>query len=107
MFVHFKDFTCTDSRSTAETKKALALNEFSGDEEPADSESKNQNETVYFSVSLNTVSSSGHIEVGQETICLFEIFEKTESDEAEAFITLPVSKFFVTLFRAIISPNAP
>ena len=53
-------------------------------------------------------SSTAHVEFQQESFCLFEILFEEESElETVIDFELPVGKLFQTLFRAIISPNAP
>ena len=62
----------------------------------------------YISIPSSTISSAPHIEINQDLQFVLETLLKSESDEILIpTISLPVSKFFETLFRVIISPNAP
>ncbi len=52
--------------------------------------------------------SSVNVELHQKSFCLFEIlFEKSNEERNAHPVPLLVGKFFQTLFRVIISPNAP
>ena len=58
--------------------------------------------------SVSQPSSSIHVEANQKLSCLFEIlFEKDEQENHPINVPLSVGKLFHTLFRVIISPNAP
>lgn len=63
---------------------------------------------VYYSP-LSSLPSSVYATPNLETFCLFEILfnEKDEPENYDISVPLPLNKFFHTLFRAIISPNAP
>ncbi|HEY8938418.1 MAG TPA: hypothetical protein VIM65_24530 [Cyclobacteriaceae bacterium] len=51
---------------------------------------------------------SAHVEINTKPFCLFEIlFEENEQPEVSQSVPLSLGKFFQTLFRVIISPNAP
>lgn len=61
-------------------------------------------------VSLPSFSqpSSAHVEANQEPCCLLEIlFEKSKEEDRTNRLPFSFSKFFQTLFRVIIAPNAP
>ena len=62
----------------------------------------------YISQLSNNLPSSGHVEVNQTLIFLFEIvFENEETDKRDFNVLLPPNRFFRTLFDGVISPNAP
>lgn len=70
-------------------------------------EQQNGDDT-YVSIPSSSLPSSSHVELQQETFCLFEIIlEDKESTTHDTGIGLPINQFFQTLFGAIISPNAP
>lgn len=63
---------------------------------------------AYITLPSSTLPSSTHVQFNQEAFCLFEIlFEEENTEERDFNVSLPLSKFFQTLFGAIISPNAP
>jgi hypothetical protein len=55
------------------------------------------------------IPSQVYVHVGQEILCLFILSYciHVEHPAYEPEITFPLSKHFLTLFRAVISPNAP
>jgi hypothetical protein len=55
-----------------------------------------------------SIPAQATIELDVESFCLFEIILEEESEE-ESLLESPqyTSKFFMNLFRVIISPNAP
>lgn len=56
----------------------------------------------------STISSTSNVEIHQTpTFILETLLEKEVDAESDHTISLPVNKFFHTLFRFIISPNAP
>lgn len=62
----------------------------------------------YISIPSSSISSTSHIEITQDLSFVLEILFEGESKEEEVTrISLPVDRFFQTLFRFIISPNAP
>lgn len=62
----------------------------------------------YISIPSSTISSTCNVEIHQDLSSVSEIlFEKQSDEESNNIISLPVNKFFHTLFRFIISPNAP
>jgi hypothetical protein len=63
---------------------------------------------AYITLPSSTLPSSTHVEFGQEIFYLFDIlFEEEKIEEHDFNVSLPLSKFFQTLFGTIISPNAP
>jgi hypothetical protein len=68
-----------------------------------------QSDESYISLpSVSQPSSSLLVEGIQKSACLFEIvFEENEEEPEPSDVPLSLSKFFHTLFRVIISPNAP
>lgn len=76
-------------------------------EQQQDDQSQSGDE-AYITLPSSTLPSSTHVEFNQEAFCLFEIlFEEENTEEHDFNVSLPLSKFFQTLFGAIISPNAP
>lgn len=65
-------------------------------------------EKTYVSIPSSTISSSTSIEINQDLSFVLEILleQETEDDPSQK-IVLPVNRFFQTLFRFIVSPNAP
>lgn len=62
----------------------------------------------HISIPSSTISSTSSIEIHQDLSFILEtLFEKESADVSDHEISLPVNKFFSTLFRFIISPNAP
>ena len=62
---------------------------------------------TYISIPSSTISSTSHVEIHQDLSFVLEVLFDREP-EAETFtISFPVNRFFQTLFRFIISPNAP
>ncbi len=62
----------------------------------------------YISIPSSTISSTSHIEISQDLNFVLEIlFERKPDEEIITRISHPVNRFFQTLFRFIISPNAP
>jgi hypothetical protein len=62
----------------------------------------------YISIPSSSISSSSHIEITQDLSFVLEILFEGESKEEEVTrISVPVNRIFQTLFRFIISPNAP
>ena len=62
----------------------------------------------YISIPSSTISSTSHIEIHQDLSFVLEIlFEREPEEETITNISFPVNRFFQTLFRFIISPNAP
>jgi hypothetical protein len=62
----------------------------------------------YISIPSSSIASSSHIEITQDLSFVLEILFEGESKEEEVTrISVPVNRIFQTLFRFIISPNAP
>lgn len=69
--------------------------------------SENDNHS-FISLPSISQSTSTHVEVDHESSFLLEIlFEDKEKEARSTEIPVSFGKFFHTLFRAIISPNAP
>ena len=63
---------------------------------------------IYISIPSSSISSSSHIEITKDLSFVLEIlFEHETKEEEVTRISLPANRFFQTLFRFIISPNAP
>ena len=72
------------------------------------SDKKSDAPESYISIPSSTISSASTIEIHQDISFVLEsLFEKEADEESDHTISLPVNKFFHTLFRFIISPNAP
>lgn len=62
----------------------------------------------HISIPSSTISSTSNVEIRQYFSFVLEtLFEKESDEESSNNISLPVNKFFHTLFRFIISSNAP
>ena len=94
---------------------AIAFSQFvtpdfcSGKETKTEQTGDAENETTSF-VSLPTFSipAQVNVEVNLNPYCLFEIFFEEDIDEnPEENDLLNPDRFFQTMFRVIISPNAP
>lgn len=71
-------------------------------------EQKTEGHESYISIPSSTIFSTSHIEVSQDfSFVLGILFENKPEEERNTEITLPASRLFQTLFRFIISPNAP
>ncbi|MFD1002239.1 hypothetical protein ACFQ21_23140 [Ohtaekwangia kribbensis] len=82
-------------------KKEIKTEQQQGDQSQSD-------DGAYITLPSSTLPSSTHVEFNQEAFCLFEIlFEEEKTEEHDFNVSLPLNKFFQTLFGAIISPNAP
>lgn len=87
------------------SKKEVKTEQQQGDHQ---SDQDQSGDGAYITLPSSTLPSSTHVEFNQETFCLFEIlFEEEKTEEHDFNVSLPLSKFFQTLFGAIISPNAP
>jgi len=76
--------------------------------EQHDHDQKKDGTESYISIPSSSISSSSHIEITQDLSFVLEIlFERESKEEEVTKISLPVNRFFQTLFRFIISPNAP
>jgi hypothetical protein len=71
-------------------------------------EKSSENNHSYISLPSISQSSSTHVEVDHESSFLLDIlFEGKEKETRSAEVPIAFGRFFHTLFRAIISPNAP
>jgi hypothetical protein len=62
----------------------------------------------YISIPSSTISSTSNIVINQDLNFVLEIlFEREPDEESNTVVSLSVNRFFQTLFRFIISPNAP
>jgi hypothetical protein len=63
---------------------------------------------THISIPSSSISSSSHIELTHDLSFILEaLFESETKEESVTRISLPVNRLFQTLFRFIISPNAP
>lgn len=70
-------------------------------------ESRNETES-YISLPSFSLPAPVHVQVNLNPYCLFEIFFEEDIDENDTEENLlHPDRFFETLFRVIISPNAP
>jgi hypothetical protein len=71
-------------------------------------DSKKAKEELRVSLPSFSLPSQVHVSVNLDAYCLFEItFEENEQKEMDVLSPLLPEKFLTTLFRVIISPNAP
>ena len=71
-------------------------------------EQKKDAPKTYFSIPSSTISSAPGIQINQDLSFVLETLLELESEEESTpAVSLPVNKFFQTLFRVFISPNAP
>lgn len=71
-------------------------------------EQKKGGTEAHISIPSSSISSSSHIELTHDLSFILEaLFESESKEEEVTSISLPVNRFFQTLFRFIISPNAP
>ena len=76
--------------------------------EQAENPSDSPEEDLFYTLPSTTLPTSAHVEIQQETFCLFEIlFEDPEFESDDTRVSLPVSHYLQTLLEVIISPNAP
>lgn len=71
--------------------------------------SDDRDEGPQLTVSSSSLPSAISIEVGRETLCLFEIIFEDEIEfwDYQQSVPITLTKFFRTLLEVIISPNAP
>jgi hypothetical protein len=65
---------------------------------------------VTVSLQSKSFHTTTYVEVTRQGLCLFEILfseDKVKSDFYKVDVPIPLTKLFQTLFKAIISPNAP
>ena len=71
-------------------------------------DARKSSDQVYFSLPSIQIPSSIHFELNQEVVLIFEIVtDKVRSVADTGSVYLLSNKLFKTLFRVIISPNAP
>jgi H+/gluconate symporter-like permease len=72
-------------------------------------EQQNDDDDSYISLpSFSQPTSSTHVSLNHKPFCLFEIlFENGKAEVDTHTVPLSLGKFLQTLFRVIISPNAP
>lgn len=76
--------------------------------EKQEKQQDDKNDSYISLPSFSQPTSSVHVELDQKPLCLFEIFfGKGTEENSEHDIPLSLGKFFQTLFRVIIAPNAP
>lgn len=68
---------------------------------------KTDSPETYISIPSSTISSTSNIVLNQDISFVLEIFEHEAEQETNATFFLPVNRLFQTLFRFVISPNAP
>jgi hypothetical protein len=76
----------------------------------ANNEKSNESssDTSVQTIAATSFPASAQLNFFQEAICLFEvIFSSKTSFSPDDSVDLPLGKFFSTIFRVIISPNAP
>ena len=90
-------------------KPAQTKNEVKTEQTSDASSDASDSHQAYITLPSSTLpSSSTHIEFQQESFCLLEIiFPEKDVEQHNFSVSLPLSKFFQTLFHTIISPNAP
>jgi hypothetical protein len=77
-------------------------------DQPEDEGTTQESSTTYhLSVTTTFLPSSATFEINHQAFCLFKIFEDHQPDEEIHDTPFQVSKLFRTMFRSIISPNAP
>lgn len=93
----FSQFLADESVSTAKKIKT------------EQTDNKTENETgTYISLPSFSLPAPVHVEVNLNPYCLFEIFFEEDIDENHVQEDLFFAdRFFETMFRVIISPNAP
>ena len=76
--------------------------------EQEEQKQKEDGTEAHISIPSSSISTSSHIELTHDLSFILEALFESESKEEEVTnISLPVNRFFQTLFRFIISPNAP
>ena len=70
-------------------------------------EKKDVNDT-YVSIPSSSIATTSNIELNQDISFILEtLLEGEQEEESGVNFSLPVNQFFQTLFRFVISPNAP
>jgi hypothetical protein len=76
--------------------------------EQGDQDQQTDSNASHISLPSSTISFAPHIELNQDlSFVLGALFEATTREEVATDVVLPVNRLFHTLFRFIISPNAP
>jgi hypothetical protein len=71
-------------------------------------EDANQQEEAYISIPSSSIPSGTSVEQGQESSFIQDLlFKKEKASEIATSLPTAVGKFFQTLFRVLIAPNAP
>ncbi len=71
-------------------------------------EGANQQEEAHISLPSSSIPSGTSVEQGQESSFIQELlFEEEKASEVATSLPTAVGKFFQTLFRVLIAPNAP
>lgn len=71
-------------------------------------EQKKDAPKTYFSIPSSTISSAPTVQINEDISFVLETLIEVETEEESTpTVSLPVNKFFQTLFRVLISPNAP
>jgi hypothetical protein len=66
-----------------------------------------KSEVVVFSAPTLSPPSVFHVTLSLDIFCLFDVTNDTTYETAEVSDSIDAPKLFLTLFRVIISPNAP
>jgi hypothetical protein len=76
--------------------------------EVASNAADDNSEEASFSMASFSLPSPVHVQINLDPHCLFEIiFEDAKAEAPQVSLPSIEEKLFVTLFRVIISPNAP
>lgn len=71
-------------------------------------EDANQREEAHISLPSSSIPSGTSVEQGQESSFIQDLFfEEEKASEVSTLLPAAVDKFFHTLFRVLIAPNAP
>lgn len=73
-----------------------------------DGQSTDNNNVSTLTISTTSFPAAAQINFFQDAFCLFEILFSNEDASTDSLpIAVPLSKFYSTLLRVFISPNAP
>jgi hypothetical protein len=90
---HFQAWHKADSAKRAKTEQK---------------DNQNSNEASYNVLTSLSLPSPAYLELDTDLFCLFEIvFEQADDEPRDTDVPQYCSKFFQTLLRVLISPNAP
>jgi hypothetical protein len=71
-------------------------------------QTEDTDDKAYISLPSFSLPSPVHVQINLDSHCLFEIlFEDKQTSGTSTHVLDYTQKFFATLFRVIISPNAP